>query len=193
MTDPIARTIVSQLGDLYMDFTHPATSDRAEFVKYRQATNDQADVFVEALLHEYGATVLQQAADDWQRGEWANAPRRADRVQERIANGQHVGDWLRARAARPPATAKGPTPPAHPLTYHEALAACGGLLNAPAGDGCDHLWRTYADAQGPYGCCVRCAQRCLACVRGLDAHGPGRVMVCTVCGTGHGVEKAPRA
>lgn len=99
MTDSIARNIVSQLGDLYMDFTHPATTERDEFVKYRQATNDQADVFVESLLREYGARVLQEAADAWQRGEWANAPRRADRVQERIASGQHVGDWIRERAA----------------------------------------------------------------------------------------------
>lgn len=45
------------------------------------------------------ARVLSEAADAWQSGEWANAPRRADRVQERIANGQHVTQWLRARAA----------------------------------------------------------------------------------------------
>lgn len=80
-----------------------------------------------------------------------------------------------------------------PPTYHEALAACGGLLNAPDGDGCDHRWRTFSGAVlGLYGCCVRCAQRCLACVRGLPGHGPGRVMVCPVCGTGHGVVKVPR-
>jgi hypothetical protein len=57
MTDSIARNIVSQLGDLYMGFTHPATTDRADFVKYRQATNDQADALVEALLREYGPTL----------------------------------------------------------------------------------------------------------------------------------------
>jgi hypothetical protein len=44
--------------------------------------------------------VFEEAADDWQRGEWADAPRRADRVQERIANGEHVGQWLRARGRR---------------------------------------------------------------------------------------------
>lgn len=52
MTDPIARTIVSQLGDLYMDFTHPATADRTAFVEHRQATNDQADALVEELLRK---------------------------------------------------------------------------------------------------------------------------------------------
>lgn len=52
MTDPIARNIVSQLGDLYMDFTHPATTDRTAFVKYRQATNDQADALAEELLRK---------------------------------------------------------------------------------------------------------------------------------------------
>lgn len=52
-----------------------------------------------ASAHLIAKGALEQAADDWQRGGWANAPRRADRVQERIANGQHVGNWLRARAA----------------------------------------------------------------------------------------------
>jgi hypothetical protein len=42
---------------------------------------------------------LTQTADAWQWGEWANAPRRADRVEERIANAQFVTDWLRNRAA----------------------------------------------------------------------------------------------
>ena len=42
---------------------------------------------------------LTEAADAWRRGKWADAPRCADRVQERIANGQYVTDWLRARAA----------------------------------------------------------------------------------------------
>lgn len=46
------------------------------------------------------AQALREAADVWQRGAWADAPRRADRVQERIANGEHVSEWLRERAAR---------------------------------------------------------------------------------------------
>lgn len=53
-----------------------------------------------AVLPEIRAQALNDAANDWQRGEWANAPRRANQVQERIANGQYVGDWLRDRAAR---------------------------------------------------------------------------------------------
>jgi len=47
---------------------------------------------------------LRETADAWQWGEWANAPRRADRVEERLANAQHVTDWLRARAALAQAT-----------------------------------------------------------------------------------------
>lgn len=53
-----------------------------------------------AVWDEVQARALQEACEDWSRGEWADAPRRADRVQERIANGQHVGEWLRTRAAR---------------------------------------------------------------------------------------------
>lgn len=54
-----------------------------------------------------GWRALIDAANAWQRGEWANAPRSADRVQERIANGQYVGDWLRDRAAALPSAAGG--------------------------------------------------------------------------------------
>ena len=46
------------------------------------------------------ARALRDVADKWSQGQWADAPRRADRVQERIANAQHVGDWLRAHAAQ---------------------------------------------------------------------------------------------
>jgi hypothetical protein len=152
VTDPIARNIVSQLGDLYMDFTHPATTDRAEFVKYRQATNDQADAFVEALLREYGALVLEEAANAWMRGE--------------------MGERTATCRPRPGAD------------RFEALAADGGLLNSPDSDGCDHRWRTFRTRRdGLYGCCERCAQRCLACARGLNGSGPGRVTVCGTCGT----------
>lgn len=43
---------------------------------------------------------LSETADAWQQGEWINAPRRADRVLERLATAQYVTDWLRSRAAR---------------------------------------------------------------------------------------------
>jgi len=53
-----------------------------------------------AVYANIQAEALEAAADDWRSGLWAAAPRRADRVQERIANGQFVGDWLRQRASR---------------------------------------------------------------------------------------------
>lgn len=46
------------------------------------------------------AQALRDAAYAWQTGQWADAPRCRDQVQERIANAQHVTEWLRARAAR---------------------------------------------------------------------------------------------
>lgn len=62
-----------------------------------------------AVLPEYGATVLRDAADEWQTREWANVPRHADRVADRLGAAQHVCDWLRTRAARQTATTEGPT------------------------------------------------------------------------------------
>lgn len=52
-----------------------------------------------SLRVEAKREALSEAADAWQWGQWADAPRCADRVQERIANGQFVTDWLRARAS----------------------------------------------------------------------------------------------
>lgn len=45
-----------------------------------------------------GGDALRKAAEVWQQGAWADAPRHADRVRERIATGQWVGEWLRTRA-----------------------------------------------------------------------------------------------
>lgn len=69
--------------------------------------DDRARVIAEAK-----AEALREAAQVWQWGQWANAPRRKDRVEERIANAQHVTDWLRARAAAlaPAVAAALPTP-----------------------------------------------------------------------------------
>ena len=46
-----------------------------------------------ATLREY----WQALATDWQWGGWADPPRRADRVEERLANAQYVTNWLRMR------------------------------------------------------------------------------------------------
>ena len=65
------------------------------------------------------AQALRDAAGDWLHGEWAHAPRRRDRVEERIANAQHVGDWLLTRADRlTPVKVVGRCPEHH-LTYCE--------------------------------------------------------------------------
>jgi hypothetical protein len=41
---------------------------------------------------------LMEAREKWRTGDWANAPRRDNPMQERIANGQYVTDWLTKRA-----------------------------------------------------------------------------------------------
>lgn len=56
------------------------------------------DAALAAATPHIAAQALTKVADKWQRGAWADAPRCADRVQERIANGQWVHEWLRARA-----------------------------------------------------------------------------------------------
>ena len=59
---PIAREVTNRLGDLYMDFTHPATRERVEFVKYRQATNHLAEERAAEYLRAYAALVLRDLA-----------------------------------------------------------------------------------------------------------------------------------
>lgn len=61
---------------------------------------DVAEGILMAAAPLIAARALQQAADDWQTGEWANVPRHADRVADRLGAAQHVCDWLRAEAAR---------------------------------------------------------------------------------------------
>lgn len=77
--------------------------------------------------------------------------------------------------------------PEAPMSYTEALAANGGLLNPPGSDQCDHRWRTFAGPADLYGCCVRCAQRCLTCSGGLNRETTG--LVCQTCGTDYGTPR----
>lgn len=61
--------------------------------------NDQSIVFrTQAELDRYVSLRIQAIADQWQWGDWANAPRRADPVEERLANAQFVTNWLRTKA-----------------------------------------------------------------------------------------------
>jgi phage terminase Nu1 subunit (DNA packaging protein) len=64
------------------------------------AGNDEFDRWLAQHDAEVAAKALRQAADDWQAGEWANVPRHADRVADRLGAAQHVSDWLRAEADR---------------------------------------------------------------------------------------------
>ena len=53
---------------------------------------------IEARVREARAGALTDAADAWTQGAWASTPRHKDRVADRMAAAQYVGDWLRERA-----------------------------------------------------------------------------------------------
>ena len=59
---------------------------------------------VEAIVARHRAEAAREAllsaADAWTQGAWADTPRRADRVADRMAASQFAGDWLRDRAAQ---------------------------------------------------------------------------------------------
>ncbi|GAB3166683.1 hypothetical protein GCM10027059_26020 [Myceligenerans halotolerans] len=106
MSELIADEIVEALGRRrYEDMVRldkypenwPAWEDFHGDLKERVTEGVRADLETVAPL--IAARALEVAADDWQRGEWADAPRRFDPAQERIATAQHVTEWLRARAA----------------------------------------------------------------------------------------------
>lgn len=80
--------------------TRPWTTVDAIWERVERGEDEAAEKILAAHDREVAARALREAADVWQRGEWANAPRRFDQVQERIANGKHVSEWLRERAAR---------------------------------------------------------------------------------------------
>jgi hypothetical protein len=71
---------------------------RKEVPSIRIENPEDIRPFMAREIAKAKAEALREAAEAWQRGEWASAPRCADRAQERIANGQHVTNWLRARA-----------------------------------------------------------------------------------------------
>lgn len=53
---------------------------------------------LEAVAHLIAARALEETAQAWQRGEWADAPRSAEPIRERLDTAQYVTDWLRHRA-----------------------------------------------------------------------------------------------
>ena len=59
---------------------------------------------VEVIVARHRAEAAQEAllgaADAWTQGAWADTPRRADRVADRMAASQFAGDWLRDRATQ---------------------------------------------------------------------------------------------
>jgi len=54
--------------------------------------------FAVGLVAVAKAEALRGAANDWTQGAWANTPRHADRITDRMKAAQYAGDWLRARA-----------------------------------------------------------------------------------------------
>ena len=50
------------------------------------------------VQREAKAEALREAAAEWTQGEWAGATRYHNRVADRLASAQYVGDWLRDRA-----------------------------------------------------------------------------------------------
>lgn len=60
------------------------------------------DLFASGVVQSKGdaqAEALEEAARKWLQGGWADTPRRADRVADRMAASQFAGDWMKARAA----------------------------------------------------------------------------------------------
>jgi hypothetical protein len=92
--------VMAKPAELWICGCHYCTTDPAQAKKHGEnCLGGPAELFVKADESAIRLAFL-RAADDWQTGEWANAPRSADRIQERIANGQYVTDWLRARAGK---------------------------------------------------------------------------------------------
>lgn len=44
------------------------------------------------------AAAIHRTAERWLHFAWANTPRKADRVDDRMTASQYVGDWLHERA-----------------------------------------------------------------------------------------------
>jgi hypothetical protein len=75
-------------------------ADRKHLKDLFNAIGNEIDAFLDIpeIVKKARAEALLDAAQAWQTGQWADAPRRSNPVQERIANGKFVTDWLKDRA-----------------------------------------------------------------------------------------------
>ena len=82
--------------DFYAKFTPSILIDR------RPNGYERAEAEFDRWLAEHdrevAARTLRDAALDWQTRAWANTPRHADRIADRMAASQYACDWLRAHA-----------------------------------------------------------------------------------------------
>lgn len=88
----LAYVIHEEICTVYKHDDRDALCEKTAHAVY---ASDWFYTFVTDLKRE----ALREAADKWQLGEWANAPRRTARIEERMANAQFVSDWLREQAS----------------------------------------------------------------------------------------------
>ncbi len=85
----IQTELVQQLGRLYMDFTHPATAERLQFVQYREHAKANATAIVDLLLPDHRAAVLDPVTDLFEK--WAAEEQEHRRAGELgLAEGLHA-------------------------------------------------------------------------------------------------------
>ncbi|MGI8682056.1 MAG: hypothetical protein ACR2JO_07995 [Mycobacteriales bacterium] len=94
MEHDVSRVLTAQNRDTWECDCGWFGTGRAHFAHVAAALREAGYVHRDQVKAE----ALREAGDEWTQGRWADAPRRVDRVQERIATAQHVGDWLRDRA-----------------------------------------------------------------------------------------------
>ena len=98
---PVREKLIAearQLAAVSREMKHGAPS-HADMIDALADALAAAPVVDGAKLAEMKARALDEAADAWLHGEWADTPRHADRVADRMGASQFAGDWMRRRAA----------------------------------------------------------------------------------------------
>ena len=87
-----------QVRSFYAHDSEDEYHDPIAYPSHVRSAEQAFDRWLAQVQREAKAEALREAAAEWTQGEWAGATRYHNRVADRLASAQYVGDWLRDRA-----------------------------------------------------------------------------------------------
>ena len=89
-----------QVRSFYAHDSEDEYHDPIAYPSHVRSAEQAFDRWLAQVRREAKIEALREAADEWTQGKWADVPRMADRLHERVETANYVGNFLRARADR---------------------------------------------------------------------------------------------